>query len=157
MPNTSHHHDKEERKLLTFAQEIALVKIIQKGKPQTASYTQKQEAIKATKELVEGNQQLVEAIADRYCLTLCKKYTYLDKHENTPILEDLERRFIKAGAQGIPKALDHYSLVKGYKFSTYATWWIKTEIEKQIEEWEKLNKSVKILRSSKVDNPVKAD
>lgn len=75
----------------------------------------KKNAEKAKKKLVESNLRLVISIAKRH------------KGHNIP-LEDL----IQEGNLGLLKAIDRFDYKKGFKFSTYATWWIKQAITQHV-------------------------
>ena len=74
-----------------------------------------EDARKAKKKLVESNLRLVISIAKKH------------KGHNIP-LEDL----IQEGNLGLLKAIDRFDYKKGFKFSTYATWWIKQAISQHV-------------------------
>lgn len=73
------------------------------------------DADKARKKLVESNLRLVISIAKRH------------KGHNIP-LEDL----IQEGNLGLLKAVERFDWKKGFRFSTYATWWIKQAISQHV-------------------------
>jgi len=75
------------------------------------------EASRAKKEMVEANLRLVIAIAKRYA-------------NRGPQFLDL----IQEGNIGLMKAVDKFEYRRGYKFSTYATWWIRQAITRSIDD-----------------------
>src|SRR5215813_9843024 len=85
-----------------------IVKAVQKGE---------REACQAKKELVEANLRLVIYIA--------KKYT----NRGLQFLD-----LIQEGNIGLMKAVDKFEYRRGYKFSTYATWWIRQAVTRSIAD-----------------------
>jgi RNA polymerase primary sigma factor len=75
------------------------------------------EASRAKKEMVEANLRLVIAIAKRYA-------------NRGPQFLDL----IQEGNIGLMKAVDKFEYRRGYKFSTYATWWIRQAITRSVDD-----------------------
>ncbi|MBO5649264.1 MAG: RNA polymerase sigma factor RpoD [Clostridia bacterium] len=77
----------------------------------------RRDGINAEKQLVESNLRLVVSIAKRY---VGKGMFFLD--------------LIQEGNLGLMKAVDKFDYKKGYKFSTYATWWIRQAITRAIAD-----------------------
>ena len=95
--------------LLTAREEIELSKRIKKGDEQ------------ARKHMIRANLRLV--------INIAKKYFYL----GIPFLD-----LIEEGNLGLMKAVDRYNHKTGFRFSTYAAWWVRQSITRSITEQGKM-------------------
>lgn len=103
--------------LLTSEEEIVLAKTVEAGMRTDALPEEKEAAREAKKELADRNLRLVVSIAKKY---LGRGLQFLD--------------LIQEGNLGLLKAVDKFDYTKGYKFSTYATWWIRQAITRAIAD-----------------------
>jgi len=95
--------------LLTPEEEITLSRKARKGDEQ------------ARKKMIKSNLRLV--------INIAKRYMYF----GTPLLD-----LIEEGNLGLMKAVDKFNPNKGYRFSTYAAWWIKQSITRSLSEQGKM-------------------
>ena len=95
--------DVGRHKLLTAAEEVTLAKAIERGDPV------------AKRRMIESNLRLVVSIAKGY------------RGLGVPFLD-----LIQEGTLGLNRAVEKFDWRRGYKFSTYATWWIRQSVQRAV-------------------------
>jgi RNA polymerase primary sigma factor len=93
------------RPLLTAAQEVELTKRVERGD------------LDARQTMIESNLRLVVSIAKRY------------RHQGLPFLD-----LIQEGTLGLMRAVEKFDWRRGFKFSTYATWWIAQAVARGLAD-----------------------
>ena len=100
-----------------YLKEIGKVPLLTGAEERELAIRMEQGDEEAKKKLCESNLRLVVSIAKRY---LNRGLSFLD--------------LIQEGNLGLIKAVDKFDYTKGYKFSTYATWWIRQAITRAIAD-----------------------
>ena len=98
-------HEAIRRPLLTAAQEVKLSKLVERGDAD------------AKQTMIESNLRLVVSIAKRY------------RYQGLPFLD-----LIQEGTLGLMRAVEKFDWRRGYKFSTYATWWISQAVARGLAD-----------------------
>jgi RNA polymerase sigma factor (sigma-70 family) len=120
-------HRRDRRALLSAADERRLAQTIEAGRDAAARLERGEErdgdielvaeGDRARDHFIEANVRLVQSIANRY---------------NVPVHLDRED-IVQDGMIGLEKAVAKFDWRRGYKFSTYATWWIRQAIQRGLE------------------------
>jgi RNA polymerase sigma factor (sigma-70 family) len=129
-------HEISKTPLLDAAQEVVLAKAVEaglyaeqllvSGEPLKSDATQEElerlvaEGGRAKDQFIRANLRLVVSIARRYV------------RSGMPMLD-----LIQEGNTGLVRAVEKFDYVRGYKFSTYATWWIRQAISRAIAQQER--------------------
>lgn len=104
--------------LLTAEQEIELGRLIQRGQAPGATPLEQKRGLRAKELMIRANTRLVMSIAKNFSRSRCN-YKHLQ-------LEDLSQE----GCIGLQTAAEKFDPTRGYKFSTYAYWWILQALKK---------------------------
>lgn len=107
--------------LLGPAAEIHLATLVQRGSAAGATAGERRSGQRARQRMICSNLRLVVSIARGY-----RRRLFGQGME----FQDL----IQAGVLGLARAVEKFDPTKGYRFSTYATWWIRQDISRHLDE-----------------------
>ncbi len=136
--------------LLSHNEEVMLFRKIRSVERSSWRYANDEEVNKARTRIMEGNLRLVAKIALKY------------RNLGLPFLD-----LIQEGNIGLMKAIDRFDPEKGYRFTTYATWWIQQNIMRALTDYSrtirlpahiverinKMNRSREYLEQKKKEQP----
>jgi RNA polymerase primary sigma factor len=126
-PEVSRRRRNDRRALLTAADERLLAQVMEAGRAAAVRIAAGRaqdgderlviDGERARQRFMEANVRLVQSIANKFTVPV-----YLDRED---IVQD--------GMIGLEKAVEKFDWRRGYKFSTYATWWIRQSIQRGLE------------------------
>ena len=103
----------------SYLREIGKISLLTPEEERALAKKVDQDDEQARKKMIEANLRLVVSIAKRY----------IGRSSNMNLLD-----LIQEGNIGLSKAVDKFNYKKGFKFSTYATWWIKQAITRALAD-----------------------
>ena len=109
--------ESSQKHLLTADEELSLMKAYHEGIKKNATEEQKQAAKAARETMILSNLRLVVSIAKKY---------------SGPGMSFMD--IVQEGNIGLMRAIDKFEYQRGFKFSTYATWWIRQAITRSLAE-----------------------
>jgi RNA polymerase primary sigma factor len=110
-------HEVGQHPLLTASEEVELAGRIDAGRDPDASPGERELAAEARERFIAGNLRLVVSIAKRY------------QASGIPMID-----LVQEGNLGLMRAVEKFDGERGFKFSTYATWWIRQSITRAIAD-----------------------
>jgi RNA polymerase primary sigma factor len=110
-------HEVAQHPLLTAAEEVELARCIAAGRADGATPAERRAAAAARDQFIAANLRLVVSIAKRY------------QASGYPLVD-----LVQEGNLGLMRAVEKFDGERGFKFSTYATWWIRQAITRAIAD-----------------------